>query len=212
MNFDDPRKPMRQGPRYDYARALRDSHIRSKAHASTGTRTAYTTQGVFVSGDEQEPASSPTAVVQLYKITNIVNVDYLVCRTWDGTTLGSEDVNVAKPYHLRRGPFHGQTINGVTYTYITAQRRTLTHTTLTPATATSEEFVTPPYAVNDQILAVEPQGGPTGGSVTSSLSGATWEDINNAGRIWLPPYVVLEVCINGLARKMVFRAGPNNFA
>lgn len=211
MNFDDPRKPMRQGPRYDYSRALREGHIRSKVHGSTGTRTAYTTQGVFVSSDEQEPQGASGSAAKLYKITSITNNDYLVCRTWDGTTLGSTDVNVAKPYTLRRGPFHGQTISGVTYSYITAQRRTLTHTTLIPATASSEEFVTPPYAVNDQILAVEPVGGPTGGTVTSSLAAATWEDINSMGRVWLPPYVVLEVCVNGVARKMVFRAGPNNF-
>lgn len=159
---------------------------------------------------KQVAAPGSGATVKQFKITSIANSDYLVCRTWDGTTLGDADVNVAKPYTLRQGPFHGKTLNGIAYSYLTSQRRSLTHATL--ASATSEEVVTPPYAVDDQILAVEPKGGPTGGYVTSSLAAATWEDTNSLGRVWLPPYVVLEVCINGVARKMVFRAGPNDFA
>ena len=45
--------------------------------------------------------------------------DYWVCKTWDGTTLGSSTVKVAKPYKLRAGTgkITSEVIRGVTYTY-----------------------------------------------------------------------------------------------
>jgi len=45
--------------------------------------------------------------------------DYWICKTWDGTTLGSTNINVAKPYELRclTGAIASETIDGVLFTY-----------------------------------------------------------------------------------------------
>ena len=43
------------------------------------------------------------------------NGDYLVCRTWDGTTEGASDVKVAKPFDARQ--IAGETLGGVDFTY-----------------------------------------------------------------------------------------------
>lgn len=48
-----------------------------------------------------------------------VSDDYLICRTWDGTNEGTSDIYVAKPYTLRKTPYHGKTItfNGTALTF-----------------------------------------------------------------------------------------------
>jgi hypothetical protein len=45
--------------------------------------------------------------------------DYWVCHTWDGTTPGTVNLNVIKPYKLRAGPnaIGSEVIRSVTYTY-----------------------------------------------------------------------------------------------
>lgn len=215
MINDFPRKPVRFGAEFDFHRQNLRMAVRDQMRGGNAVRISNLTVGTLSNRDDFiEDSSEGGATVQRFKITSITNNDYLVCRTWDGTTLGGTDVNVAKPYQLRRNPFHNKTISGITYVYTAGnpQRRTLTHAGLTPPNAASEEFITPAYAVDDNILAVEPGGGVTTGGFSSTLAGATWEDINHNGRVWLPPYVVLEVCVNGAARKMVFRAGPTDFA
>ena len=58
------------------------------------------------------------AGVQQYQIQTDAG-DYWICYGWDGTTLGTLDVNIIKPYKLRAGPngINSETIRGVTYTY-----------------------------------------------------------------------------------------------
>lgn len=59
-----------------------------------------------------------------------VGDDHLVCRTWDGTTEGTTDINVAKPFYLQKTPYHGKTItiNGaaLTFSYTNGFTRTVT--------------------------------------------------------------------------------------
>ena len=44
--------------------------------------------------------------------------DYLICRAIDANgVVTASDINVMKPYLLRRTPFEGNTVNGVAYTY-----------------------------------------------------------------------------------------------
>ena len=55
--------------------------------------------------------ATPTAERQ-----KVVEDDYVICRTWDGTTLGDTDVKVSKDYALRCS-LTGETVMGVEYDY-----------------------------------------------------------------------------------------------
>jgi hypothetical protein len=51
--------------------------------------------------------------------------DYLKCRTLDASgNTGPNDIYVMKPWTLRRSPFDGQTVNGVSYAYASHWSRT----------------------------------------------------------------------------------------
>lgn len=63
--------------------------------------------------------------VSMYRVKTVYD-DYLKCRSWDGTTEGSTDVYVAKPWELRKSSFHNLTIDGVTYVSTGTQSRTAT--------------------------------------------------------------------------------------
>ena len=110
--------------------------------------------------------------------------DYLECRQLNGTTEVGPSVMVAKPYNLRKAPFHGKTINGITFTYTSAQARTKKRTS---PSATENQAIVPAYLVagtnydGDEIYACKPSGG-TG--VKIGGVDVVWLDINNAGRAW----------------------------
>ena len=112
--------------------------------------------------------------------------DYLECKQLDGTTEVGPTVKVAKPYHLRRTPFHGKTINGITYTYTGVQSRTKTRAS---PSETENQVIVPAYqeAVTgyggDEIYACKPSGG-TGVKIGYKDEDVIWLDINNAGRAW----------------------------
>lgn len=112
--------------------------------------------------------------------------DYLECKQLDGTTEVGSIVKVAKPYHLRRTPFHNKTINGITYTYTGVQSRTKTRDS---PSETENQVIVPAYqeAVTgyggDEIYACKPSGG-TGVKIGWEDEDVIWLDINNAGRAW----------------------------
>ena len=104
--------------------------------------------------------------------------DYLVCRTWDGTTEGSTDVLVAKPYLLQRTPFHGVAVTYpnaqvITYTYAAAYERTADDTV-----DSETQIVTPRYFVDEEIIGIAVPRGGTG------VDDCDWMDLNTAGRHW----------------------------
>lgn len=106
-------------------------------------------------------------------VVKSVSGDFLVCRPLSGTSSGSSDVYVARPYLLRRTIWSGQTRNGVTYTFTDDQTRSAT----TGGTAITEK-VTPSYQANDVIYgAASPAGG-------IGSTGIMWLDINADGRSW----------------------------
>lgn len=116
------------------------------------------------------------ATVSRFKV-QAIHTDYLTCRSWDGTTLGSIDVNIAMPWDLRRTPFDGQTVNGVTYTYTTDIQRTATD-----GTNTETHVITPPYFADAEIYAARGLVG--GAGVTVDGAALAWIDLNLAGRAW----------------------------
>lgn len=109
-----------------------------------------------------------------YKIVSVGN-DVLLCHTWDGTTEGADSIIIAKPYLLRRTPFHGQTRNGVTYSYTNAYTRTASKSGEDNIT----EIITTSYQAGDIIRAIP---GPT--DVTYEDEVVMLEDANNDGRDW----------------------------
>lgn len=80
-------------------------------------------------------------------------------------------VTVAKPYHLRRSTFDGETVGGITYSYTGDQTRDATDGVLSEA-----HEVVPAYAVGEGILVAEtPDGNGTG---------AGYMDVNSDARAW----------------------------
>lgn len=133
-------------------------------------------------------SAMPTkAVVRRFRVKS-EQADYVVCRLWypaadSGAGVeGTVDVNIAKPYLLRRTPF-----DGVAITYPGAQVITYTYTQHYSRSAddtvdTETQVMTPRYFVNEQILAVRGIGGSTGVAVSGDW--LVWEDLNGAGRHW----------------------------
>lgn len=102
-----------------------------------------------------------------------VSNDYLVCHTWDGTTEGTDAINVAKPWKLRhdKDNYAGLT----TLTTTNSQE-----VDVGDGTDTETWVVTPSYEEDDEIYAEPVQGsGVTVSSVDLSLV-----DMNADGRAW----------------------------
>lgn len=52
--------------------------------------------------------------------------DSVTAKTWDGATLGAAAIQIAKPFLVRRTPFHGKTVDGKTYIYTSNIKRDVT--------------------------------------------------------------------------------------
>jgi len=91
--------------------------------------------------DGRRWVSTPELVMSIVGVQD----DYLVCRTIaaDGT-LGIDDVLILKPFTLRRTPFDGLTVDGVSYVYVSNTERI--------ADLTDTYLITPNYYVGAEIL------------------------------------------------------------
>lgn len=92
--------------------------------------------------------------------------DCLRCRAITGLvgeeTEGTEDVMVAKPWHLQKTPFEGNTINNITYHYDVddPHRRTAVEDEGGPDEDSEEQVIVPEYVVDsDVIFAVDAETG-----------------------------------------------------
>lgn len=103
--------------------------------------------------------------------------DHLVCRSLgaDGAIYGS-DINVAKPYLLRRTPFDGLARNSITYTYSAANVRLADDDT-----DTETQVIVPSYVVGDTVYGVSVQ--PDAGVVVDGAA-LRFIDLNLDGRAW----------------------------
>ena len=112
--------------------------------------------------------------------------DYLRCKTWDGTTEGTDTIYVAKPYDLQRTPFDGNTVNSKTYTYRSKNRREVNVSSRTYSETIREE-----YYNNAEIYAEYRPKGDTGVTGTPIIY---WIDSNQAARRWMRASYLLENC------------------
>lgn len=99
------------------------------------------------------------------------NDDYLECVDADTNT-----VYVAKCYELRRTPFDGETVGGITYTYASASEREATD-----GVDTETQYITPEYLAGAEIYAIKVKGD-TGVS-TSEPAPILYIELNQ-GRAW----------------------------
>lgn len=102
--------------------------------------------------------------------------DYIVCRRWDGTTEGTEDVRVAKPWKLRH--------DADNYGTVTSLATTSASEVDVDDGGGGEDaetwIITPSYETNDEIYALAVGG--TG--VTVSGDELRFIDMNVDGRAW----------------------------
>lgn len=101
--------------------------------------------------------------------------DYLVCLPLNVGAV--ENVKVAKPWDLRRTPFDGLTVNGISYTYSSEGARTAT------AGESEDQVVIPAYFAGAEIYAVDDPIGGTG-VTDENAAEVTYQDVNLAGRAW----------------------------
>jgi hypothetical protein len=161
-----------------------------------GVRVKDTSAGLMIETELMEPAEATESEVSAFAIGE-VRGDYLVCNemTWadDGTHTQSPDAtNVAKPHYLRIS-------NLGTYQNVSSNQRTVPIAG-NPATPGVVESLKPAYLVGDIIIAAKLD------SKTPLKVGETvleWEDVNADARNWFPGYQVVNVCINGQARRMI---------
>lgn len=137
-------------------------------------------------------ASSPVIQVPLKRfVVKSVSDDHLVCRTWDGTTEGTVDIKVAKPWDLRKKPFHGKTrtigSNTFTYNYTSATERTVTKST----SGSETQIIIPQYVATgevafkgNEIWAARCDTGAILNEGQSNEERLTLMDANVAGRFW----------------------------
>lgn len=121
------------------------------------------------------------AEVRQFKVVS-VDGDYLIGHRWDGVVESGDNVQIAKPYLLRRTPFDTLTRDGITYTYDSDTARTATNT----AEETESQVIVPKYVVGDIIYATHHIDGGTDAYYTEAEASIqlTWLEDNRDGRAW----------------------------
>lgn len=142
---------------------------------------------------EQDVSSfSPIIKLPLQRyVVKSVSDDHLVCRAWDGVTEGTVDIKVAKPWDLRKKPFHGKTrtigSNTFTYSYTSATERTVTKST----SGSETQIIIPQYVATgetafkgNEIWAIRCDAGVILNEGQNNEERLTLMDVNVACRAW----------------------------
>lgn len=106
-------------------------------------------------------------------IVQSIQNNWLTCRTWDGSTAGSTDILVAKPFLLRHVLANYPQLTS--FTTVNAQQATVVE-----SGNTYTWKVTLPYAA-DEIIWAQPT---TLGDLTSGGNPLVWEDTNRGAHAW----------------------------
>lgn len=197
-------KPTRGGNEYDFLRQHRELTLRQALQPSGNAFMAAQEFGTFSEPIRKAPRGSTGFAVQRMRIWNhtaaVQAGDYIMCRTWDGTTDSGDVINVAKPWLLRRTTLHEQTRGGESYTHeADGQSRTVTHLTLDDQE--SDEVLYPTYRPLDEIIAFKPEGG------TGVALAPLWQDMNVDARTFVHPYRFTTVCVGGVDKTIIVRRG-----
>jgi hypothetical protein len=101
--------------------------------------------------------------------------------TFDALTTAKKEalyIKVAKPFELRKKPWNGKTIDGITFDYSTPETRTATKGAIV-----EQHIVARPWFVGEIILAVNQVTGGTD-ATDDNLKDILWEDTNQAAHAW----------------------------
>ena len=114
----------------------------------------------------------------MFKVAS-VETDYLLCNTWDGSVQGTESIEVALPYILRRTPWDGNTRGNFTYTYLSNVEREISVNN----TVIGTEEINPEYLPGDIVYGVKNVSGGTD-VVNANGDDVVWLDLNVDARRW----------------------------
>lgn len=88
--------------------------------------------------------------LSLYRF-KVMDEDFIVCRTWDGTNEGDKDILIAKPTKLRFS-IDTETIDGIVGTYTAYDTTTQTrHASFGSPAVEEDQVIVPRYLVDDEI-------------------------------------------------------------
>jgi hypothetical protein len=174
--LEAPNPPQGSSAQANWLRRIRQHSIENRVLSGRGYRTRRTTAGIIL---DINPGKGGTGL-GLFRFKSMQN-DYLVCRSWNGTVEGTQDVYIAKPPKLRFS-ISTETIDGVVVAY--SGYGPLTQTRNASGGGNSEsQVIVPRYLVNDLIYAM-----PAPTLVTFVQGPKTIKvgllDINADGRAW----------------------------
>ncbi len=127
---------------------VRSAGVANRLLDGPNYRVKQLTTGKIIEWDQAGGAGES---VTLYRFKSM-GLNHINCRTWDGTTEGSSDVFIAKPFKLRFS-ITTETIRGTTFTY-TGFDTTNQSRIATGGGNQETQFITPMYLVNDLIYAM----------------------------------------------------------
>ena len=119
-----------------------------------------------------------TGVVAQFRVVNVTDYpDSIVGHAWDGTDEAATDIDIAKPWELRRDVFDGRTFSGIAYAFSSMTRRSATKGTIQET-----QVIIPAYRVGGLIYAAKGLRG--GVDVRLAGKALEWLDLNADGRAW----------------------------
>lgn len=126
--------------------------------------------------------------LKVVNANNPVYADAILCHKYDPKTQveGVDEIYIAKPWNLRKGPFHNNGFHdGFAYQYTTPTQRTSVRQS---DNQTQVQVINPPYHAGDILTADKWVS--TGitvtveGDETEHPEELVWMDDNRAGRAW----------------------------
>tara|TARA_R100001086_G_scaffold238110_2_gene162642 strand:+ start:9359 stop:9913 length:555 start_codon:yes stop_codon:yes gene_type:complete len=126
--------------------------------------------------------SAPIKMYQVYS----VNDDTLTCKTWDGTTSGTDTFEVAKPVDLRSTGINGLSFTLLKGTFSFSYSDPQTRVSTNAADSSTEtQVIVPPYETITPMSIIW-VAKPLGGTAVDDSSGDPIQllDLNIAGRAW----------------------------
>ncbi len=191
IDAPNPLPPLRNAKALgDWLNRLRDYTMSLAPMISEGVHTSRMAIGTF-----RRVIPITSEGITQFRIKDWEASDWLICRTWDGKTEGTNDVYVAKAYYLRADVFDGASIDIVveslddmdslqvetrtlSYLYYSSTFRTVTDV---GDSSTENQIVIPRFLEDDTILAVPS----TDLTVVREGQALHWVDLNCDARAWM---------------------------
>lgn len=179
-----PPKPVGQSPKWFFLRAVWDRVFggRFPLRAGANTTVEFLNGFYYVSAHPPGRRAEAGAELRRFRLKSVAG-NYLVCRSWDGTTEGADDEYIAKPFKLRTN-VTTEILDGITFTY--SYNANNVQRTATSTDITEVQVITPRYIVNDEIFAFEAETGlQTVPTPPTAAEDITLIDQNLDARAWL---------------------------